>query len=631
MVLLAGIGIPENLRIRRSRILTSTQVVCSRSRSGYSSPPETEAGWHTDRDACFCRSALERHIPYSDRRSYNPSCGRSRTLCRVPPSARRLATNCSLSSITEHSFQGITPSLKKKRESVTYVFGTICHLCLESLIPLHLGGVAAPPVLARGRQGVNGVVILVEAGQRAGIVGFDAGLVIFCPVRDALLAVVFLELLHPAFADKGYVANNTRRGEAGKIAHDVELQLLRFADREAPMLGVGDYVALIKIVRHDFRVVEKREAKIEKVFRGGVDAAQKHSLISNVAKTHLQQFADGLGNQRRHLPRIIDVRVQREVDAALAGFLREPFEAAQDVILQEMLRNSHQAFGGQANVFDIRNVHDGGHKGFELRDGHIRQITAGNDDVAYRRRLAKIIEHLLVAILLRNLEAKLGHLRDVVANQVHARAMAAVLRTSGKHFGEYFCRIAMREPFDGPHVGFVQAVAAGFWMTRPFGVAIVEGRQHVATHGIVPEIFLIHGVEHLRRDEDGHGGALFDVALHALQKILRQQRTENGLEFSQILHGVAPLPERGFPFPGSNILVAWQATPIRLDERMFKRILEGLYAAPDFTRGMPDGARCFRFDHFHNPLAARRFPRKPKPSFRENAGRKLRSLKDTMD
>src|SRR6266404_6019042 len=133
MVLLAGIGIPENLRIRRSRILTSTQVVCSRSRSGYSSPPETEAGWHTDRDACFCRSALERHIPYSDRRSYNPSCGRSRTLCRVPPSARRLATNCSLSSITEHSFQGITPSLKKKRESVTYVFGTICHLCLESL------------------------------------------------------------------------------------------------------------------------------------------------------------------------------------------------------------------------------------------------------------------------------------------------------------------------------------------------------------------------------------------------------------------------------------------------------------------------------------------------------------------
>src|SRR6266481_3717423 len=107
---------------------------CARaSRSGYSSPPETEAGWHTDRDACFCRSALERHIPYSDRRSYNPSCGRSRTLCRVPPSARRRATNCSLSSITEHSFQGITPSLKKKRESVTYVFGTICHLCLESL------------------------------------------------------------------------------------------------------------------------------------------------------------------------------------------------------------------------------------------------------------------------------------------------------------------------------------------------------------------------------------------------------------------------------------------------------------------------------------------------------------------
>jgi len=109
--------------------------------------------------------------------------------------------------------------------------------------------------------------------------------------------------------------------------------------------------------------------------------------------------------------------------------------------------------------------------------------------------------------------------------------MAAVLRTRGKHLGENFCGIAMRESFDGPHVGFVQAVAAGFRMTRPFGIAIVESGQHIAAHGIVPEVFLIHGVEHLRRDEDGHGGALFDVALHAFQKVLRQQRTENGLEF----------------------------------------------------------------------------------------------------
>jgi hypothetical protein len=36
--------------------------------------------------------------------------------------------NCSLSSITEHSFQGITPSQKGEK-----VYGTICYRCLRSL------------------------------------------------------------------------------------------------------------------------------------------------------------------------------------------------------------------------------------------------------------------------------------------------------------------------------------------------------------------------------------------------------------------------------------------------------------------------------------------------------------------
>src|SRR6516162_4747739 len=50
------------------------------------------------------------------------------------PASRR-ATNCSLSSITEHSFQGIiTPS--PEGESVTYVSGTMCYPCLRPLISL---------------------------------------------------------------------------------------------------------------------------------------------------------------------------------------------------------------------------------------------------------------------------------------------------------------------------------------------------------------------------------------------------------------------------------------------------------------------------------------------------------------
>src|ERR1700676_1012844 len=49
------------------------------------------------------------------------------------PASRR-ATNCSLSSITEHSFQGIIPS-PLRGESVTYVSGTMCYLCLRPLKP----------------------------------------------------------------------------------------------------------------------------------------------------------------------------------------------------------------------------------------------------------------------------------------------------------------------------------------------------------------------------------------------------------------------------------------------------------------------------------------------------------------
>src|SRR5439155_318570 len=43
------------------------------------------------------------------------------------------------------------------------------------------GGLAAPPFLTRGGQGVNGVVILVEALERLRIVGLNAGTIILGP------------------------------------------------------------------------------------------------------------------------------------------------------------------------------------------------------------------------------------------------------------------------------------------------------------------------------------------------------------------------------------------------------------------------------------------------------------------
>src|SRR5262249_44616204 len=51
------------------------------------------------------------------------------------PASRR-ATNCILSSIAEHSFQGITPSLPEGG-SVTHVSGTMCYLCSRPLTNKH--------------------------------------------------------------------------------------------------------------------------------------------------------------------------------------------------------------------------------------------------------------------------------------------------------------------------------------------------------------------------------------------------------------------------------------------------------------------------------------------------------------
>src|SRR5215467_8278726 len=296
-----------------------------------------------------------------------------------------------------------------------------------------------------------------------------------------------------------------------------------------------------------------------------------------------------------------------------------------------MLRNSHEALGDQANVFDVGDVHERGHKGLELGDGHVGDIDAGDYDVAHGRRFAEVVEHLLVAVFLGKLKAKLDDLRDIVTHQIHARTVATVLRAGGKHFGKNFGRIAMREAFDGPHFGFVEAVAARFGMAGPVRVAIVEGWEHVTADGIVPEIFFVHGIKHLRRDEDGHGGALANVALHAFEQALREQRAEDRLDLFQIFYRVAALPESGFPFGGGDVLVARQAAPIRLDKFALQRIFERLLAGVDFAGGLPDGPGCLDVTHvFHDLWPHVLAPWDAKRPFLESAGKDSVSFKDTM-
>ncbi len=65
----------------------------------------------------------DQDVPFAVGRIADFLIGRFRTPGKVQPSsASRRATNCSLSSITEHSFHGITSSLKKGRK---------CNLCVR--------------------------------------------------------------------------------------------------------------------------------------------------------------------------------------------------------------------------------------------------------------------------------------------------------------------------------------------------------------------------------------------------------------------------------------------------------------------------------------------------------------------
>src|SRR5208283_785104 len=86
--------------------------------------------WMIDTDANCSHSAPEGRIPDIVQKSCSRPCVRCQTPCKARPSARQLATNCSLSSITEHCFQGIPSSPYRRKvlpmcpvQCVTYVSG----------------------------------------------------------------------------------------------------------------------------------------------------------------------------------------------------------------------------------------------------------------------------------------------------------------------------------------------------------------------------------------------------------------------------------------------------------------------------------------------------------------------------
>src|SRR5512146_2107817 len=90
--------------------------------------------------------------------------------------------------------------------------------------------VRAPPGLTRRGQQIDRIVVLIPSRERIRILELEPRPVVLGPPGDAEFAVVFRKLVHPPLADERNVAEDPGRSKAGKIAHDVVLQLLSLED-----------------------------------------------------------------------------------------------------------------------------------------------------------------------------------------------------------------------------------------------------------------------------------------------------------------------------------------------------------------------------------------------------------------
>ena len=178
-------------------------------------------------------------------------------------------------------------------------------------------------------------------------------------------------------------------------------------------------------------------------------------------------------------------------------------------------------------------------------------------------------------------ELQLLHLRGGVADQVHPRAVAAVLRAGRQDLREHLGGVAVREALDGPHVVLVQGVAAGEGVRGPLDEPVAEDRQHVAADRVGAEGGRVRlargghavgagagddGVHHLRGQQHRHGRALLLVGDEVGVDVVGEQVAHDLLELRRVLQAVAALPLHVAPLLLGDVLPAGHAAPVRLDE-----------------------------------------------------------------
>ena len=130
---------------------------------------------------------------------------------------------------------------------------------------------------------------------------------------------------------------------------------------------------------------------------------------------------------------------------------------------------------------DVEQPH---HEAFQPLDRDVRHIAARHDHVADARRPSEVVEHRVPALALLLLELVLQDLDRVVADEVHPGAVPAVLRARGDQLGQHLGGVPVREPFDRPHLGFMQRISRRERVRRELLFAIAEGGRHVETDGI---------------------------------------------------------------------------------------------------------------------------------------------------
>ena len=274
---------------------------------------------------------------------------------------------------------------------------------------------------------------------------------------------------------------------------------------------------------------------------------------------------------------MVGVGVHRQRDAARAGDRGDPRHALDDVGLQPVLRQADERLGGEPDVADVLDLQQPGEEVLEPGPGHVGDVAAGDHHVADLRGVAQVVEHRVESVDGLGGELELLDDRGRVADQVHPRAVAAVLRAGRQQLGQHLRGVPVRQPLRDPHVVLVQRVAGGVRVRRPVGTTVAQDRDHVVAHRVGVELVgqragptrsrqRHHRVHHLRRDEHRHRGPLGLVALEVEVEALVDEVAHQLAQLLDVLDAVRALPLHRGPLLGGDVAPPREAGPVRLDQ-----------------------------------------------------------------